>query len=43
MHTAIRQYYRCNMPYGIYINWEKDFGPIGNVMNKVLLQRMQKC
>lgn len=41
MRTAIRQCYGWSMPYGISINGEKDFGPSGNVTNKVLLQRMQ--
>ena len=41
MRTAVRQCYGWSMPYGISINGEKDFGPSGNVTNKVLLQRMQ--
>ena len=41
MRTAVRQCYGWSMPYGISINGEKDFGPTGNVTNKVLLQRMQ--
>jgi NAD(P)H-dependent FMN reductase len=41
MRTAVRQCYGWSMPYGVSINGEKDFGPTGNVTNKMVLQRMQ--
>jgi FMN reductase len=41
MRTAVRQCYGWSMPYGISINGEKDFGPTGNITNKIVLQRMQ--
>ena len=41
MRTAVRQCYGWSLPYGVSINGEEDFNEKGEIVNSLLVKRLE--